>query len=213
VSADRLTIAVPPELEARIAERATELVLERLNGNGAPASPYLTILGGRRIPAGEAASVRRPAQPGRPHPREGRSPDVDRARGARGLPQRRANGTAPLRTWRTSELRPSDADPSKGIVDLTLEAEIVGSDEDGERRSFVCREYLEANDFFIPDNLRNGGRRRPWIPVGLFRASITCLPPARSAPISLSSCSRRLVRSTGRRWRTSGGSIGARSGG
>jgi excisionase family DNA binding protein len=43
VSADRLTIAVPPELEERIATRAAELVLERLNGNGAPDSPYLTI--------------------------------------------------------------------------------------------------------------------------------------------------------------------------
>jgi excisionase family DNA binding protein len=43
VSADRLTIAVPPELAERIAERAAELVLERLNGDSAPDSPYLSI--------------------------------------------------------------------------------------------------------------------------------------------------------------------------
>jgi hypothetical protein len=44
VSADRLTIAIPPELAERIAARAAELVLERLKhapGNGD--SPYLTI--------------------------------------------------------------------------------------------------------------------------------------------------------------------------
>jgi excisionase family DNA binding protein len=44
VNADRLSIAVPPELEERIAERAAEIVLERLGqiaDNGA--SPYLTI--------------------------------------------------------------------------------------------------------------------------------------------------------------------------
>ena len=42
MSADRLSIAVPPELEERIAERAAAIVLERLEQtNGA--SPYLSV--------------------------------------------------------------------------------------------------------------------------------------------------------------------------
>jgi hypothetical protein len=72
-----------------------------------------------------------------------------------------------VKSWRTSELRPRDAHPSRGIVDLTLDAEIIGTAEGGARRAFAAREYLSADDLLIPDNLRNGGRRRPWIPVGL----------------------------------------------
>jgi hypothetical protein len=72
-----------------------------------------------------------------------------------------------VKSWRTSELRPPDAHPSRGIVDLTLDAEIIGTAEGGDRRAFAAREYLSADDLLIPDNLRNGGRRRPWIPVGL----------------------------------------------
>ena len=39
MSAERLTIEVPPELEERIAERAAELVHERLNLSGAQLRP------------------------------------------------------------------------------------------------------------------------------------------------------------------------------
>ena len=44
--ADRLTIAVPDELVERVAERAAELVLERLEraDNGATPSPYLSVV-------------------------------------------------------------------------------------------------------------------------------------------------------------------------
>jgi excisionase family DNA binding protein len=43
VNADRLSIAVPPELEERIAERAAEIVLERLEQTNGR-SPYLSIV-------------------------------------------------------------------------------------------------------------------------------------------------------------------------
>ena len=40
-------------------------------------------------------------------------------------------------------------------------------DAGGERRAFVEREYLATDDLLNPDHLKNGGRRRPWIQVGL----------------------------------------------
>ncbi|MDP9256868.1 MAG: helix-turn-helix domain-containing protein [Actinomycetota bacterium] len=45
MSADRLSITVPPELEERIAQRAAAIVLERLerSENGSAPSPYLSI--------------------------------------------------------------------------------------------------------------------------------------------------------------------------
>ena len=72
-----------------------------------------------------------------------------------------------MKTWRTSELRPVDADPSRGIVDIELRSEIIGSDSERERRAFSARENLTADEIFLPDHLRNRGTRRQWIPVGL----------------------------------------------